>query len=453
MSNLTTRTANAVPLIPVSADDWPSKLNSDQSRDFIRRSGFRGQAGQHAVVPDGEGGIQCVLFAAEEGPQTWSLAQLAAELPEGDYAMPESWDTGQRQAAALGWALAGYRFDRYTDKDAAVACLQVDETTRTAAGALAVAQNLVRDLVNTPTDDMGPDHLEAAVREQAEEFGATLKVISGDELLEQNYPAIHAVGRASHKPPRLIELNWGRDEDPRLALVGKGVCFDTGGLNIKGGSGMSKMKKDMGGAAHVLALARLVMEHELPVRLQLLIPAVENAIAGNAYRPGDVVATRKGLSVEIGNTDAEGRVILSDALTYASESDPDFILDFATLTGAARIGLGADLPPVFGSTESTRDAIVDASRESDDPMWPLPLWQPYRELLSSDIADVSNNASSSYGGCITAALFLQHFVEDDDDWVHIDTYAWNDKNRPGRPKGGEALGLRACFQYLQDRYA
>jgi leucyl aminopeptidase len=260
------------------------------------------------------------------------------------------------------------------------------------------------------------------------------------------------VGRASSRPPRLAELRWGDDEAPLVALVGKGVCFDTGGLDLKTSSGMALMKKDMGGAAHALALARLVMQHDLPVRLLLLIPAVENAVSGNAYRPGDVIATRKGLSVEIGNTDAEGRVILSDALAYACEYMPDLVIDFATLTGAARIALGPDLPPLFSNRAEVAQAIQQAGDAVEDPLWTMPLWQPYRRQFDSPIADLNNNAKSSYGGCITAALFLESFVDQTVPWVHIDTFAWNEANRPGRPMGGEALGLRAVFHYLYERY-
>ncbi len=313
-------------------------------------------------------------------------------------------------------------------------------------------RSLVRDLVNTPTEHMGPSELADAVMLEADRFGAEVVCVAGDELLTENFPAIHAVGRASHRKPRLLELNWGNEDAPVLALVGKGVCFDTGGLDLKPAAGMLLMKKDMGGAAHALALARLVMENNLPVRLKLLIPAVENAVAGNAYRPGDVIPSRKGLSIEIGNTDAEGRVVLSDALAYACESLPDLVIDFATLTGAARIALGADLPPLFSNRDEVAEGIQQAGDESEDPLWTMPLYQPYRKLIESPIADINNAGKSSFGGCITAALFLEHFVDPAISWVHIDTFAWNQSDRPGRPQGGEALGLRAVFRYLQTRY-
>jgi leucyl aminopeptidase len=330
--------------------------------------------------------------------------------------------------------------------------LHLDEDVATDTQRLYAAQALVRDLVNTPTEDLGPGELADAAQAQADEFGADFSVIKGLELLNQDFPAIHAVGRAAAREPRLIRMEWGDEDHPLLALCGKGVCFDTGGLNLKPAAGMGLMKKDMGGAAHVLALARLIMQAELPVRLLVLIPAVENSVSGNAYRPGDVIPTRKGLSVEIGNTDAEGRVILADALALACEQEPDFVVDIATLTGAARIALGTDLPPVFASKPAVASDIVEAGEAVEDPMWAMPLYPPYKKLLKSEIADLNNMASTPMGGCITAALFLEHFIEPGTDWVHIDTWAWNQGARPGRPPGGEAMCLRALFRYLQDRY-
>ncbi len=317
------------------------------------------------------------------------------------------------------------------------------------------ASNCVRDLVNTPTQDMGPAQLADAAEQLAGSMGADFKVLIGERLLDKNYPAIHAVGRAAtnNRAPRLIHLSWGEPEHPVLALIGKGVCFDSGGLDIKPASGMLRMKKDMGGAAHALGLAELVMSANLPVRLELLIPAVENSISANAYRPGDVIQTREGLSVEIGNTDAEGRLILADALTRACEMNPDLIIDFATLTGAARVALGPDLPPLFSNNKKLLNSIHTAGDAVQDPLWPMPLYQPYAKALKSKIADLNNVSSGLTGaGAITAALFLQKFVTENTDWVHIDTYAWNDIDRPGRPSGGEALGMRAVFASLQQRY-
>jgi leucyl aminopeptidase len=307
----------------------------------------------------------------------------------------------------------------------------------------------VRDLVNTPAEDMGPQELSDIAREQAELFGGEFDEWVGDDLLAQGFPAIHAVGRAAARPPRLIEINWGNPKHPRLAIVGKGVCFDTGGYDIKSAEGMRLMKKDMGGAAHAIALARLVMQRKLPVRLQMLVPAVENAIAGNAYRPGDVVRTRKGLTVEIGNTDAEGRVILCDAITYAVEQKPKTLVDFATLTGAARVALGPELPAMFCNDEALARRLLAASREVDDPIWRMPLWHNYRRLFDSEIADFNNSSRAGFAGAIVAALFLDNFVPGDIAWAHFDTYAWNDASRPGRPLGGEAQGLRAVLQALE----
>ena len=309
------------------------------------------------------------------------------------------------------------------------------------------ATALVRDLVNTPTEDMGPQHLADAARGLANEFSATLNEWVGDDLLKHNFPAIHAVGRASDRPPRLIELNWGDENHPRVAIVGKGVCFDTGGVNIKGAEGMRWMKKDMGGGAHALGLARLVMAEKLPVRLHMLIPAVENAISGNAYRPGDVIATRKGLSVEIGNTDAEGRVILADALAFAAEMKPAVIIDFATLTGAARVALGPELPATFCNDETWIAALIAASEKTRDPLWRMPLWQPYNTMIEPAIADLVNTGGPQ-AGAVTAALFLEHFIPKGQAWIHIDLFAWNPKTRPGRPEGGEAQTLRATLEML-----
>jgi leucyl aminopeptidase len=310
----------------------------------------------------------------------------------------------------------------------------------------------VRDLVNTPTEHMGPDQLEQVCCELAERHGAHIEVVSGDDLLAQNYPAIHAVGRASHRAPRLIELSWGDAAHPHVAIVGKGVCFDTGGLDIKTATGMRNMKKDMGGGAHAIALAELIMARRLPVRITLLVAAVENAIGPNAYRPGDVIATRKGVSVEIDNTDAEGRIVLCDALARAGELQPELLLDFATLTGAARIALGPDLPALYSNDEALAGDWLGAGERSRDPLWRMPLWRPYLRYLTSGIADIANGSSSSMAGSVTAALYLERFVPAGQAWGHVDVYAWNDSDRPGKPAGGEAQGLRATFAMLQARY-
>ena len=446
---------SVIPLVPLDKaglESW--LLTVSQSRkDWVQASGFEASPGQACALPSEGGGIGAWLFGIQ--PEGW-LIQLAAvfsRLPEGDYRLQGDWTREQRLQASLGWGLAAYRFDRYKAAKGGQPRLVLDEDIDSDARRLLEAQSLVRDLVNTPTEDMGPQHLADAVEKVAARYDARFKAIEGDDLLTKNFPAIHAVGRASSRAPRLLELVWGEEDAPLLALVGKGVCFDTGGLDLKPAAGMALMKKDMGGAAHVLALAALVMEYQLPVRLLMLIPAVENAVSGNAYRPGDVIPTRKGLSVEIGNTDAEGRVILSDALTYASEQKPDLVIDMATLTGAARIALGPDLPPLFSNRDEVAEGIGSAGLEVEDPLWTMPLHQPYTKMIESPIADLNNAAPSPFGGCITAALFLEHFVDKSDAWVHIDTFAWNQADRPGRPKGGEALGLRAVFRYLQQRYA
>ena len=311
----------------------------------------------------------------------------------------------------------------------------------------------MRDLVNTPTEHMGPQELEHVVREIALAYGAEVEVVEGDALLEANFPAIHAVGRASHRAPRLIELRWGEASHPHLAVVGKGVCFDTGGLDIKAAAGMRNMKKDMGGAAHAIALAELVMARRLPLRLTLLVPAVENAIGPNAFRPGEVIATRKGVSVEIDNTDAEGRVVLCDALAYAGEQSPALLLDFATLTGAARIALGPELPALYSNDDALANDWLAAGVHTRDPLWRMPLWQPYLRYLTSHVADIANASSSTMAGSITAAIYLQRFVPKDQAWAHVDVYSWNDSERPGHPVGGEAQGLRAAFAMLKARCA
>jgi leucyl aminopeptidase len=446
-----TRVIPLRPVSPESLGEW-KKSASPAQKNWLEDSGFKGNPGQFCAVPGDGWGVSAWLFGMEKEGWLYQLAALPAVLPEGAYRLASDWTREQRLQASLGWGLAGYRFERYKANGKPRPRLLLNEDVAEDVRTLCEAQCLVRDLVNTPTEHMGPAELADAVMRQADADGAEFRVVAGEELLTGNFPAVHAVGRASDRAPRLVELKWGKEDAPLLSLVGKGVCFDTGGLDLKTASGMALMKKDMGGAAHALALARLVMTHRLPVRLQVLIPAVENSVAGNAYRPGDVIATRKGLSVEIGNTDAEGRVILSDALAYACEGRPDLVIDFATLTGAARIALGADLPPLFSNRAEIAQGIQQAGDEVEDPLWTMPLWQPYRKQIESPLADLNNSSKSAYGGCITAALFLESFVEPGIPWVHIDTFAWNEANRPGRPLGGEALGLRAVFRYLQRRY-
>jgi leucyl aminopeptidase len=446
---------NAIPILPVHASDYEEWLSNapQRHRKWLESAGFKAEPGQWCALPGANGRMEECIVGMEDHGWLYQLAGLPSVLPPGRYRLVSVWDKDQRIQASVGWGLASYTFERYvkSGKDKPVLCLEEDIAH--IVEKVSSAQSLVRDLVNTPTEDMGPGEFAGEVIREAAEFDAEVDIVKGEDLLSENYPAIHAVGRAADRAPRFIRLTWGRKGAPLLALVGKGVCFDTGGLDLKPAAGMLLMKKDMGGAAHVLALARLVMQYKLPVRLMLLIPAVENSVSGNAYRPGDVIHTRKGLTVEIGNTDAEGRVVLADGLAYACEHKPDMVIDFATLTGAARIALGADLPPIFSNHLEIAQGIAEAGERVEDPLWVMPLYQPYKKLLKSDIAHLNNVSKSSYGGCITAALFLEHFVEPEIPWVHIDTFAWNQSTRPGRPVGGEALGLRAVFNYLRERYS
>ncbi|HET9816263.1 MAG TPA: leucyl aminopeptidase family protein [Xanthobacteraceae bacterium] len=437
-----------------SFDPWLKKRPAED-RALIEAHRFDGKTGfAFVLLPRGNAFevVSAVKNAAELSP--WCLAKLADSLPEGTYKLA----SGEPGKAALGWLLAQHRFDDYRSKgeDAERAArvlvtgeaARIDETVR-----LAEATCHVRDLVNTPAADLGPAEIAQAVKAEANRSGAKLKVVSGEELAK-GYPLIAAVGGAAtpERAPRLIELEWGDTRHPRIAVVGKGVCFDSGGLDLKPASGMRIMKKDMGGAAHALALARLITMERLSIRLHLLIPAVENAVSGSAYRPGDIVKSRKGLFVEIDNTDAEGRLVLADALAKAAEGEPELIVDFATLTGAARIALGPDLPATFANRDDLAAEFESAARDVEDPLWRMPLWDPYDDLLKSDIADFANASSSPMAGCITAAMFLKRFVPDEIPWVHLDTWAWRDPAKPGRPKGGDALGLRAVFEALKRRY-
>ncbi len=383
---------------------------------------------------------------------SWCLAKLAAVLPAGTYRLA----TGEPGVAMFGWLTAQHKFTRYKQKAEAEdprVLLSGEPGKIAAAIAEASAVCMVRDLVDTPASDMGPADLEAAATALAKAHGGALSVTRGDAL-EQGYPMIAAVGRAASRDrePRLIELKWGREDHPRIAVIGKGVTFDSGGLDIKPASGMGLMKKDMGGAAHALALAKLVMENGLPVRLHLLIPAVENSISGNAMRPGDILTSRKGLTVEVDNTDAEGRLVLADALTRAAEDKPELMIDFATLTGAARVALGPDLPALFANDDVLADDLLAHGRERDDPLWRLPLWDGYDDMLKGDSADITNAPAGGFAGAVTAALFLRRFVAVDLPWAHIDTFAWRPAAKPGRTKGGAALGLRAAWAMLNGRY-
>ncbi len=421
---------------------------------WLQTLGFDGAADSHALLPAPDGSLQQVFAGVTHALDPFALAALPLALPEGQYRLADDALALPVELAALAWTLGGYSFDRYKPRKREPAQLVLpDGADVQRALAQANAITLVRDLVNTPAQDMGPSELAKAAQGLAKRHGAKFTQIQGADLLKQNFPAIHAVGRASSRAPRLIELNWGKPKHPRLSIVGKGVCFDSGGLDIKGAEGMRLMKKDMGGAANALALAGLVMELKLPVRLQLLIPAVENAISGDAYRPGDVIRTRSGLQIEIGNTDAEGRVILCDALAYAAESKPDLIIDLATLTGAARVALGPQLPALFCRQIAAARQLVDLGLQLEDPLWHMPLWTPYRSGIESAVGDIVNTGRNAMAGAINAALFLEHFVAPQQDWLHIDLFAWNDSARAGRPVGGEAQTIRTLLVYLEQRFS
>ena len=425
-------------------------------RGWVGSVGFTAEAGAVCLVPNGDGRLGTVLFGLAEEDDPWAFAQLPAKLPPGAYRMAPEPDTRLATRAALAWSLATYSYDRYKsragrDWPKLVWPLAAD---RAQVNRCHDATVLARDLINTPAADLGPAELAAAAEHLAARFGATCRVIVGDGLLAENYPAIHAVGRAaaSHRRPRLIDLVWGDPAAPKVTLVGKGVCFDSGGLDLKPSSNMKLMKKDMGGAAHELGLASMIMAARLNLRLRVLVPAVENAVSGDAMRPLDVLATRKGLTVEVGNTDAEGRLILCDALAEASGEAPALLIDIATLTGAARTALGADLPALFSPDEGLAAQILRAGEAEGDPLWRLPLHKPYRRMLDSKVADIANVSDSPHAGAITAALFLQEFVAAGIAWAHLDVMAWNGSSRPGRPEGGEAMALRALFAVVAERF-
>jgi leucyl aminopeptidase len=421
--------------------------------------GFNGAPDTHALVPGADGSLQAVYAGVRGAADPWALAILPRALPAGAYHLADDSPLAiEPGAAAQSWELGGYVFDLYKPARREAAELTLPSNAAAQRGLIvAAAVASTRDLVNTPAEHLGPGALAEAVKMVAQQHGAKFRQVVGDALLKDNFPAIHAVGRAadeaSGRAPRLIELTWGKPKAPRITLVGKGVCFDSGGLDIKGADGMRLMKKDMGGAANALGLAQLIMALKLPVQLQLLIPAVENAISGNAYRPGDVFKTRKGLHIEIGNTDAEGRVILCDALAYAAEGRPELIIDMATLTGAARTALGPQLPALFCRSIAQARELVDLGMQVQDPVWHMPLWAPYHGGIESDIADIVNTGRSAMAGAINAALFLEDFVPASQEWLHLDLYAWNEGARPGRPPGGEAQTVRTLLAYLEKRYA
>jgi leucyl aminopeptidase len=452
-------TPGATPVLVLSKDRLPQWLAQapERERNWLTAIGFSAEEGKLALVPDEDGRLARVLVGLGEGvdPRTriWALAGLPDVLPEGSYRLDGIPDGADPSRLALGWALATYAFTRYRAKKGRAAALVWPQSAdRGRVERLAGAVFLARDLANTPAGDLGPAELATEAERVAKAAGAEHRVIVGDDLLIENYPTIHAVGRAAAQAPRLVDIVWGEPSALKLTLVGKGVCFDTGGLDLKTASGMRLMKKDMAGAAIVLGLAQAIMDAGLAVRLRVLLPLVENAVAGNAVHPMDIIRTRKGLTVEIGNTDAEGRLILCDALAEAATEKPALLIDMATLTGAARVALGPELAALFCNDDGLAEALLAAARAEDDPMWRMPLWRPYRKMIDSKIADLNNVAESPHAGAVTAALYLQEFVEPDIPWAHLDVMAWNAQSRPGRPEGAEATALRALYAHIADRF-
>ncbi|WP_028768180.1 leucyl aminopeptidase family protein [Shewanella fidelis] len=451
MSKLIISGASGIPLLIFNNDSYNTWREQQAPRvtNWLDNTKYSGTGA--SLIPNAEGELEQVIFVSKSDDSYWLCGDLVNQLPAGQYELhaPDA----QIHAAAFSWGLGAYKFDRYKQNTKELPVLIVPTQAQAdEANKFIRAVSLVRDLVNTPAADMMPQHLGDTMTEMANEFGAEIKQIVGDELLEQNYPTIHMVGRASDNQPRLIDLTWGDESAPKLTLVGKGVCFDSGGLDLKPGSGMRLMKKDMGGAAHVIGLAQLIMAHNLPVRLRVLVPAVENAVSANAFRPGDIITTRKGITVEIDNTDAEGRLVLCDALAEANNDKPELMIDFATLTGAMRIALGTELPGFFSNDEAVAAGFTASGLKVDDPVWRMPLHKPYLDLTGSDIADLANCAKTPFGGAITAALYLEEFVDKDISWSHFDVMAYNVRKLPGRPVGGEAFGIRAVFDYLQNRF-
>lgn len=445
-----------VPIILVQQDNFLNfaSLQSISLQNWISASGFKPDANKFLLVPDEQGKLVKVIFVINASVNLFSYSILSAQLPYGVYQiMYDTLPSLQKDQAVLGWGLGIYRYARYKKEEVSFPKLMIaEEINLSAIQDMVLAIYLIRDLINTPADDMMPADLEKITQDLAHNFAASMVVTSGSDLLVKNYPAIYTVGRASSHAPQLIDLTWGEEKHPKLTLVGKGVCFDTGGLNIKSAKGMELMKKDMAGAAHVLGLASLIMSAKLKVRLRVLIPAVENAIDGGAYHPGDVIKMRKGTTVEIGNTDAEGRLVLADALTEAATEKPDLIIDIASLTGAAKVALGAEIPAYFTNCDTLAQQLDETGQRVQDMMWRLPLYQPYRQYLQSRIADLNNAACVDVGGAITAALFLESFVEADVSWIHIDLMGWNISDLPGRKIGAEAMGIRTLFQLIKERY-
>jgi leucyl aminopeptidase len=450
------RGPSALPVHFVTAPKWRTWLKEQNAarRGWLESIGIAGAAGDFAVLPGRDGKAAGAVLVLSAAPTLWDFGALATRLPAGTWKLGDTAPVAPTDAAvAIG--LGAWRFERYRTKKAKPGAKIVGPQGADKARATAIVEaiSMARDLITTPSSDLGPAELAAAAEALAKKHKAEVSVIIGGDLLKKNYPMVHAVGRASARAPRLIDLTWGRESDPKVTLVGKGVCFDSGGLDLKPAAGMLNMKKDMGGAATMMAVAAMIMAIKLPVRLRLLVPAVENSVSGNAFRPLDVVPTRKGVTVEIGNTDAEGRLILCDALHEGASEKPTMMVDCATLTGAARVALGTDLPALFCNDDTLADQLIAAGKDVADPMWRMPLFKGYRRLLDSKVADINNAPGVAFGGAITAALYLQEFVPDDVPWAHFDMMAWNNGTRPGRPEGGEAQAARAIFAAIEKRIA
>lgn len=452
MNNLLNAENNGTPLVIIEKSGYQAWLNSqtEQSQTWLSNTQFSGKG--LALIPNNQGELSQALFVVTDASDFFACGDLIKQLPQGQYLLQA--EPEHVEPISFGWLVGAYQYDRYisnkSDKKLASLAINNADIVESAIK-FAQATALTRDLVNTPAADMMPIDIAQTALELAEQFSGEVKQIIGDELLVHNYPTIHAVGRASVHTPRLVDLTWGDSKNPQVTLVGKGVCFDSGGLDMKPAAGMRNMKKDMGGAAHVLGLAQLIMAHNLPINLRVLIPAVENAVSSNALRPGDVVTTRKGLTVEIHNTDAEGRLVLCDALAEAENDEPELIIDFATLTGAMRVALGTELPGFFSTNDEVAAGITLAGSKISDPVWRMPLYSPYDNMFDSTIADMTNCPTQPFGGAITAALYLQRFVEKTD-WVHFDVMAFNIRHLSGRPVGGEAFGIRAVYDYLAARF-
>ncbi|MBP9694387.1 MAG: leucyl aminopeptidase family protein [Alphaproteobacteria bacterium] len=459
--NIIADSNDAIPIHIVNTDNFQTAPLSKKERQWCKTQNFEAKPGQMIIIPDEDGSLSQVLLGIETDPKLaqsyeaiWSMGDLPLRLPAGTYRLESDLPTEYQKLLCLSWILGSYQFTNFKTKEPLKTQLTCPKAVSIdSLKTMASAIYKVRDLINRPANDLTPEKIWIEAEKLAKHHKAKAKSIKGKDLLAKNFPAIYEVGKAAEADPYFIELTWGDKSHPHLILVGKGVTFDSGGLDIKPSSNMRLMKKDMGGAAHVLGLAHLIMANKMPVNLTVLIPSVENAISGNAYRPSDIIPSRKGLSIEIGNTDAEGRVILADALSYADDMKPDLIIDFATLTGAARVALGTEVPVLFCNKDADAQALAEASFAVKDPLWRLPLWTGYNNELDTPFADITNSGNGGYGGAITAALFLERFISTESvPWIHFDLMAWNLRKKPGRPEGGEAMAIRAIYHFLEKRY-